>query len=208
MGIYNMRTKKTVVILVSGKAGSGKTTVADKLIEKLKKIPSMDVMDYGFADPLKFIAKAYGGWNGEKDQKGRKLLQDIGRIFREYDKNIWVKHFLNQLDKQSGMFPKNFVIIDDWRFPDELSYLKTNPLLDIVTIRIFGRQGDLSDDNWKDISENSLPEVPYEALKFAHTGSPPPSGYNITVDNSCDLELLDHKLEVILAEIEKQYIVE
>lgn len=203
-----MRTKKTVVILVSGKAGSGKSTVADRLRQKLEDLEGIDTMLYGFADPIKYIAKAFAGWDGEKDEKGRRLLQKIGQIFRDYNPNIWVKHFLNQLDKKSGLFPKNFAVISDWRFPNELSYLKNNPLLDIVTIRVFGRGG-LEGENSLDVSENSLPEIHKERLKSgSYDEFDSYLYYDFCLENSGDLELLEHKLDLVLAEIRKQYIVE
>lgn len=197
------RTRKTCVILLSGKAGAGKSTAGDMLEKKLLDIPSISVLRYGFADPLKYQAKAYFGWDGKKDDRGRKLLQDIGRIGREYDIDIWVKHFLNQLDKKAGILPFNFSIIDDWRFPNELAYLQKNPLLDIVSIRVFGRGG-LNGETANDVSENSLPEADFESLE-RETSQP---YYDFAIDNRDDLELLERKLDLVLAEIEKQYIVE
>lgn len=192
------RTKKTVVILVSGKAGSGKTTVADFLYENLSNKDSLTVFRYGFADPIKFMCEAYAGWNKEKDERGRKLLQQQGQIYREYDENIWVKHFLTQLDRKSGMFPFNFAVIHDWRFPNEHAYLLTNPLLEVVTIRVFGRGG-LDGEIALDVSENSLPEVTADGFTWS---------YDFTVDNSGSIEQLNEKLEALLDSIERKYIIE
>lgn len=193
-----MRTRKTLVILVSGKAGSGKNVVAEKLVAKLTDIPSMTVLPYGFADPIKYIAKAYLGWDEEKDERGRRLLQKIGADGREYDQDIWVKHFLNQLDKRAEMFPFNFAVISDWRFPNEYAFLLKNPLIDVVTVRVFGRGG-LDGQNALDISENSLPEVSKESSSW---------NYDFVVDNSGTLEELDSKVDKILSSISEQYIVE
>ena len=197
-----MRTRKTVVVLVAGKAGSGKSTVSEILDQKLKEL-GMDNLQYGFADPIKYVAKAFFGWDGQKDEKGRRLLQQIGAVGREYDQNIWVKHFLNQLDRRAGMFPKNFALISDWRFPNELAYLQSNPLLDIVTIRVFGRGG-LEGETSLDVSENSLPEADTESLQ-KETEQP---YYDFTIENNVDLEILKAKLDLVLGQLKKQYIVE
>ncbi len=203
-----MRTRKTLVVLISGKAGSGKSTAAKILNDKMEKL-GLDTLRYGFADPIKHIAKAFGGWDEKKDDKGRQLLQKIGYIFREYDEHIWVKHFLNQLDKRSGMFPKNVVIIDDWRFPNELAYLQNNPILETVTVRMYGRGG-LEGENSFDISENSLPEGEFEDLGYemVQGASYVHDPYTFSIKNDGDLDILEHKLELVLAEIKKQYIVE
>lgn len=200
-----MRTKKTVVILIAGKAGSGKSTVGEMLLNKIQDIPSMTVLSYGFADPLKYLAKAFMGWDGNKDEKGRELLQQIGAVGREYDINIWAKHFINQLDKRAGMFPFNFAIITDWRFPNESAYLIDNPLLDIVTIRVFGRGG-LSGNTASDVSENSLPEDTNEFLGGA--GIRYTAGYDFCIKNDGDLDELEKKVDAVLSKISKQYIVE
>ncbi len=197
-----MRTKKTTILLISGKAGAGKTTSANYLIDKLRELEGINVQRYSFASPIKYMATAYFGWKEEKDEKGRKLLQDIGRIGRDYDDVIWVKHLLNQLDKLPDMFPPNFVVIDDWRFSNELSYLLKNIMLDVITMRVFGRGG-LDGEASMDISENSLPEPTSEQITIS-------SGqlYDFTVDNSGTIEQLNSKLDTVLAEIKKQYIVE
>jgi len=200
------RVRRTVVILISGKAGAGKTTVKEILSEKILGVPSMTVFPYSFANPLKYIANAYFGWDKEKDEKGRRLLQDLGRVGREYNENILVKHFLTQLDRnKDNIFPPCFAVIDDWRFPNELNYIKKNPLLDVITIRIFGRQADLPGGTASEVSENSLPEVSVEVIPNHIEGD---HWYDFQIDNGCELDILNHKLDLVLAEIEKQYIVE
>lgn len=153
-----MRTNKTVVVLISGKAGAGKTTVAHNVMTKMfEKFPSLTVFNYSFASPIKYMAGAYGNWKGEKDEPGRALLQGIGQVFRAYDQDIWVKHMLNQAEKKSGVLPFNFIIVDDWRFPNELAYLQTIPSMDIYTVRVGGRAYELNGNVASDVSENSLP---------------------------------------------------
>ena len=204
-----MRTRKTVIVLISGKARNGKTTVADLLEKKLEDIPSMRIFRYAFAGPIKYIAKAFMNWDGEKDEKGRRLLQEQGRIGRDYDQDIWVKHLLNQMDKKTNILPFNFVIVDDWRFPNELAYLQTNPILDVVTIRVLGRSLDMPGNTASDISENSLPEASEEHLKAgSYSEFEPMLYYDYIINNNEDLNLLESKVDMVLSQISKQYIVE
>jgi len=194
-----MRTKKTTIVLVSGKAGAGKTTVSDMLRDKIKTdYPELIVERYSFSSPIKYIAQAFFTWDKEKDEKGRRLLQDLGKVGREYNENVWVKHLLAQMDKHFGnktqLFPTNVVIVDDWRFPNEMSYLQINPMIDVFTVRVSGRGG-LEGQVALDVSENSLPE----GIEF---------GYDNVINNNQDLELLDVNVELLLHQIAKQYIVE
>ena len=65
------------VILISGSARFGKDSAAfimKELLEKQKK----KVLIIHYADNLKLFAKNYFGWSGQKDQKGRELLQWLG----------------------------------------------------------------------------------------------------------------------------------
>ncbi len=201
-----MRTKRTVVILISGKAQAGKSTTAELLTEKLGEVDGLNTMRYSFAEPLKFMANAFIGWKGEKDERGRKLLQSLGKDGREFDKDIWVKHLLNQMDKKP--VPPHVVLVDDWRFPNEMEFLRKNPILDVITIRVFGRGG-LEGEVANDASETALTEIDTELLASPQwsTGA---EGmlYDFQINNSGDLSLLNLKLDVVLAQISKQYIVE
>jgi len=67
------------VIIINGTGGSGKDTFADFCSEfaKVKNISSVD--------KVKEAAKALVGWNGEKDEKTRKLLVDLKQLSIEYN---------------------------------------------------------------------------------------------------------------------------
>ena len=65
------------VILISGKARHGKDTLAGMMKEELER-KSKRVLIAHYADLLKFICKNFFGWNGEKDDNGRALLQRVG----------------------------------------------------------------------------------------------------------------------------------
>ena len=62
------------VVCISGLARAGKDTLASMLKDELEKNGSRVLITH-FADLLKFIAKEFFKWNGEKDNEGRRLLQ-------------------------------------------------------------------------------------------------------------------------------------
>ena len=145
---------KNTIILISGKAGVGKTTVGDFLDEFLSKVP-LNVTSIGFADDLKRVAKGDFNWDGRKNLKGRRLLQQIGFIGREYDKNIWVEKLLGDLDSASIFFP-DITIIDDWRFLNEAEYFEEG-LYDLFKINVVSEiRGGLRGGLGEDISEIEL----------------------------------------------------
>lgn len=104
------------LVLISGKAESGKDTVA-KIIES-KVSNKFAVAIPHIADKVKSIAKEDFGWNGIKDGKGRALLQLIGDGGRQYNPNIWINHFLEFLNN----FKENntLVLIPDVRYKNEV----------------------------------------------------------------------------------------
>ena len=53
------------VILVSGKAESGKNYVANLIMSSL--VPKYSVLQIAFGDYLKFLCRRYLGWNGKKE---------------------------------------------------------------------------------------------------------------------------------------------
>lgn len=92
-----------MIIGLSGKARVGKDTVADYL-----------VTHYGFercsfAIYLKSIAKNIVGWDGIKDHRGRKLLQDLGTVVRQYDPTFWIRPVVSFIGMDTN---KDYVITD------------------------------------------------------------------------------------------------
>ena len=125
---------KTVCLLLSGKAGVGKTYSANVIQSYLSGL-GYKVTRESFATGVKQVA-TYMGWDGKKDDKGRVLLQDIGKIGRKYDKDIWVRSTFERLEQAVG-FPFDVVIIDDCRFINEVSFVRDNEVLyNTIVVRL------------------------------------------------------------------------
>ena len=95
----------------AGKAFSGKTTVA-KMVAGM--FPNAVVRPIAFY--LKTTALSLG-WNGEKDERGRRLLQDLGQCFRDYDRGTWIDYWTRKVEPLTGY--GGMVIADDVRYDNE-----------------------------------------------------------------------------------------
>lgn len=147
--------KLPIVVMVSGRAGEGKTTFSDLCITYLGGLgrPACSV---SFAGGVKDTAR-FMGWDSIKDDAGRRLLQQVGNIGREYDKDIWAKKAMKEILESDC----DVVFIDDWRFPNEGNVIIKN-FADVEMIRVC-RAEEFHTLNgtelYDDISEISLPDV-------------------------------------------------
>lgn len=145
---------RIIVILLAGKAGAGKTSVANYMIDGLPENKVAGIAP--FAMGIKTIATVVG-WDNKKDEKGRKLLQQFGNAGREYNENIWVEFTMGALS--SAKIPFDVIIVDDWRFPNEYEWFldKTN-IFGVYKVRINRDEHLLLNPEDTDISETSLPD--------------------------------------------------
>lgn len=180
---------KPVMIIISGRAGVGKTTMAQFMVEHLKSNNNSAAI-FSFAAGVKSIAR-FMGWNGDKDERGRKLLQEIGVVGRRYNKDIWAKLMVDSIFSM-GIIP-DYIIVDDWRFQNEFKYLKKGDLFYIFKIRVEAPDREILKGTplYNDISERSLPEGVN-------------SLYDFVVFNNGSLEALKQRSIDILKQIDIQ----
>lgn len=101
--------KHRTIIGLCGDAGAGKSAVAQILCEL------HGFTELSFAQRLKEVAVDLG-WNGVKDERGRRFLQTLGTdAVRAYDPDYWVVEVLRQLTAVRGP-----VVVSDCRFTNEL----------------------------------------------------------------------------------------
>lgn len=203
------RTKKIQLVLIGGRAGVGKTTAAQELCGRLLKYDGLQVVHTAFANPIKDIAREIFHWDGNKDEKGRRLLQVIGTdAGREYNENIWIEYLENRL---LNMFPPHFVLVDDWRFPNEKEYFEGDPLFDLTTIRIENSRSNIPENVSSHASENSLPNGVFEDLtkSIEHTwsdGNISDAMYDFVVFNDGTLEEFYKKLGSVVSYLQTKII--
>lgn len=182
-------------IAISGKAKSGKNTVANIILKEICKNNRLQHEQLiAFADPIKEIvlqmfptAKKeclYGPSEKRSeiisdnlfDSNGnlltyRQALMDIGSMARKYNSNIWVEMFDKKFKKMSG----DIIIATDLRFMEEFNYLKNNNFFLIKIKR-------------DDITKIDHPsETTQDNIEICN--------FNYVLDNNGDLKNLEHTIK-------------
>jgi hypothetical protein len=138
------------IIAFSGKAQSGKTTTANHISSL---IPNSIVASH--AAPLKAkIVEEFGlTFKDLRDRKKdiisfgknsmtiRELMIRVGRMYREIDKDFWIKQLLKSIKPE--MDAGNLILIDDLRYANEYAALKN---AGAMVVRIYRPGVDLIDD--------------------------------------------------------------
>lgn len=175
-----------------GKAGSGKDTAAELLIEQF------DYRRLAFADALKDVAESLWGTEARTD---RDKLQRLGEYVRRIDEDTWVNVALRRLagagvglrDPNAAFPIVGRVAVTDCRYRNEAWRLKGE---DFVIVRVLADRnkriarlrtnGKLGPSGWEDhISETDLDEWPAD--------------YEIT-NVGGKVDLLEQLVQVIRAE--------
>lgn len=155
------------IILLSGKAGSGKNTVAD-FIQDYYSCDNHNVVKMtAFADALKKLALDLG-WDGKKDRLGRQLLQQLGACGRTYCDTVWVDKAIELIaktaytDRMDNSSTNTIYCVTDVRYPNEIvameNFFKSFENVSILKVRV-DRCGDytiLTEEQRNDSSETSL----------------------------------------------------
>jgi hypothetical protein len=178
--------KKTVCILIAGRAFTGKSTTARFMKKYLDSIKVSSVIG-SFATGVKQTA-TFMGWDGKKDEKGRQLLIDIGASGRRYDPDIWCKTTFKYIIPVTEGWPLDVVLIDDNRFPNEIDYVRKDWTYQTYTVRVVApnREGLKGIPQYNDISETSLTND---------------MQYDFYIDNTGNLDELDGIVKVVIQDI-------
>lgn len=181
------------IIAINGKAGAGKNTVADLIKDHLYSTLSLESKVFAFADPIKNIVlemfpKTDPGdlWGaserrskvipGAFDEDGnlltyRKLLLDLGKKGRNYNKDIWINATLENISTYLSSTNNSIAIITDLRFTNEFLKLKETDCFFIKIVRPNNQT------KVEDISETDLDHLP-------------DSSFDSVINNFSDLQRL------------------
>ena len=140
------------VVIVNGRPGCGKTTFEDMCMDMLGLLYCKSRSSI---DKIKEIARE-GGWDGEKDASGRKLLSDLKRIFSEYNDlpTQDIIQFLKGWESELAIYNVgsiNHVLFVDVREPENIEKLKKKLKAVTVLIRRPG-DDDIDTSNDSDLS--------------------------------------------------------
>lgn len=152
------------IIGIAGHAESGKSTFANFLKEALE-LKNYRVLLINYGDYVKFIAKQYYNWDGEKNEIGRALLQHIGteQGRNTVDKNIWVDMVINTVKVAKEDY--DIAIVADCRFPNEFDRWREQNC-EIITVKMqrINHQNKLTEEQRKHESETSLDNYTVENI--------------------------------------------
>lgn len=178
--------KKSIAILISGRAGVGKSLTAKLMKEYLDTLKLKSAI-FPFAFGVKQSAE-FMGWDKNKDEKGRQLLIDVGMAGRKYDPDLWCKTTFKYIIPEASGFPFDFVLVDDCRFENEINYVKNDWTYQTFTVRVISpdRECLKGTPQYDDISETSLTNE---------------MDYNYYILNLFSLEELKERAEQIIKDI-------
>lgn len=109
------------IVAISGKAGHGKDTAAMWMKRQLEAEDNR-VAILHFADIVKFTCSKYYGWDGEKNDEGRALLQKVGTDLRlKHNPSCWASMTNMLIELMQDDF--DYFLIPDMRFIIEYTAL-------------------------------------------------------------------------------------
>lgn len=178
--VCRMPGDKVYRIAISGKASSGKSTVASFLGDALG-LRKEDVRVLALADPMKQIAQImFPAANAEclygpselrskvidpeyidenkKPLSYRQFLLDFGKFGRNYNKDIWVKCLAEEAKKSTH----KAYIVSDVRMHNEYTHLRANGFTMIRVVR----GGCKSIDDISETEQDSLPGVLFDHIIY------------------------------------------
>jgi hypothetical protein len=169
------------VLCISAKAQHGKDTAAG-IIKELLESQGKRVLITHYADLLKFVCTKFFGWDGQKDEKGRTLLQYVGTdVISSQQPNYWVNFVISILKFFESEW--DYVLIPDCRYQAEVTRMKEE--FDTLLLRVErpNFESGLTEKQKQHVSETSMDNYDFDAV----------------IQNDSTLESFRSKLELFMA---------
>lgn len=175
--------KKPKIFILSGKAGSGKTTVASIMQRAFEK-ENKKIVCLAYADYLKMYAKKVLDWDGLDENKPREFLQQLGieLIKNTIDKKFLINRIIDDVKIYSYFY--DVIIITDARLIDEIEDVKNN-YKNSISIRVLGNYNCLT--STQKIHETEINLDNYDKFDYI-------------IENNSTLEELENKIYRIVGE--------
>ena len=172
------------IILIGGKARSGKSTIANFMVEELKK-QGKKPCELQIGQYIKYYAMKYFNWDGKEETKPRSLLQELGTevIRNKIDPDFHIDRLIQDIEVLSYFY--DTFIVSDVRMPVEIEKPKTK-FDNVVTLKMVRESDELNSKEQKHVTETALDS--YE-------------GFDYIINNDKTLEDLEIKAKDILERI-------
>lgn len=143
---------KKVIIIINGKGASGKDTIC-KIVGKQYAVNVISEIT-----PIKEIAKT-AGWNGEKDDKSRKMLADLKALFVAYN-NLPYNYAMEEIAKFSAS--QQEILFIHVREPEEIQKLVDNSPLPLFTLFVKRLDEDFTDRVYGNDADDRVEDYEYD----------------------------------------------
>ncbi len=185
----NLKNREPVIILIAGKARSGKSTVAEYIRRELED-EHKDVIISPYTKYLKQYISDITKIEVTDENKPREMLQKLssdlikGKLGYH---DFFIRRQIEDINIYSYFM--DYILVPDVRFPDEIEVIR-NRFKNVKTIRVIREYyvSDLTEAQKRDITEVALDDY---------------DDYDYIINNTDDINLEDESLK-ILEQIEKR----
>ena len=165
------------VLCISAKAQHGKDTAAAIIKEQLEAAGNRVLITH-YADLLKFVCTKFFDWDGQKDEKGRTLLQYVGTdVIGAQQPSYWVDFIVSILKFFKDEW--DYVLIPDCRYPVEVDRMKDEFPTSVLRVERPNFESGLTDKQKQHVSETSMDNY----------------NFDVTIQNDSTMEAFTTKLE-------------
>ena len=143
------------IFIIAGKGHSGKDTIS-KYIEEYASSHNLKFIKLQFSSYIKNYAKLISTWDGDENNKPRKLLQDLGEEIRKSCKETF---FIDRISDDINILSNytDIIAITDARLPLEVNLIKER-FPNTISIKVIRDNyiSNLSSDEANHITEKAL----------------------------------------------------